>query len=126
MENGVCSICNDIDEDEDVFSTKHYHCIRIEKNFTSADGTYDLSAKFNTFSATIYGLGDGESGSLKIYADGVCVFSDTSIDPNTRPFQITLDVTGVMDLKFEMIQYYNSYIGECFGLSDVYIQKTVK
>lgn len=115
-----------LDEDTDIFNTKHYHCVRIAKNFTSADGTYDLSAKYNTFTATIYGLGDGTSGSLKVYADGVCVYSNTSIDPNTRPIKITLDVTGVMDLKFEMKQYYNSYLGECFGMSNVYVQKTVK
>ena len=114
------------DRDIDVFKTTHYHCIRIEKNFTSADGTYDLSAKYNTFKATIYGLGDGNSGSLKIYADGVCVYSNTSISVNTRPIEIQLDITGVMDLKFEMKQDYNSYIGECFGLSNVHVQKTEK
>lgn len=114
------------DSDTDVFKTTHNHCIRIEKNFTSADGTYDLSAKYNTFKATIYGLGDGNLGSLKIYADGVCVYSNTSISVNTRPIEIQLDITGVMDLKFEMKQDYNSYIGECFGLSNVYVQKTKK
>ena len=114
------------DSDTDVFKTTHNHCIRIEKNFTSADGTYDLSAKYNTFKATIYGLGDGNLGSLKIYADGVCVYSNTSISVNTRPIEIQLDITGVMDLKFEMKQDYNSYTGECFGLSNVYVQKTKK
>lgn len=115
-----------LDDDTDVFNTTHYHCIRIAKNFRGADGTYDLSAKYNTFNATVYGLGDGISGLLKIYADGVCIYSNTSISPTTRPFKITLDITGVMDLKFEMGQQYQSYTGECFGLSDVYIQKTVK
>lgn len=114
------------DEDTDVFNTTHHNCIRIEKDFTTAEGIYDLSAKYNTFTATVYGLGDGNLGSLKIYADSVCVYSNTSISPNTRPFKITLDITGVADLKFEMKQYYNSYLGECFGLSDVYVQKTIK
>lgn len=115
-----------VDEDKDVFNTTHYHCIRIEPYFQFADGTYDLSAKYNTFTATVYSTGNEDSlGWLKIYADGECVYSNTSIEACARPFKITLDVTGVMDLKIEMSQDCSGCVS-AFGLSDVYIQKTVK
>lgn len=110
----------------DVFGTAHQKCIRIEKNFEKAEGTYDLKRAYNSFSMTVFGLGDGEYGTIKIYADGVCIYSNTKIDVNTRPFNVNLDVTGVLDLKIEMYQSYKSYTGECFALSNVKVQKTAK
>lgn len=111
-----------LDNDKDIFGTTHTNCIVKDNMAQWANATYDLSAKYNTFSATAYPRFGGQdvAGYIKIYVDGECIYSNTNISPTARPFQISLDVTGAMNLKIEY--EWDS----TFALAEAKVQRTVK
>lgn len=112
-----------LDNDKDIFGEMHTNCIAKHNSAQWAHATYDLSAKYNTFSAIAYPRyyeGDATKGYIKIYVDGECRYSNTNISPNARPFSISLDVTGAMDIKIE----YNW--DSTFALAEAKVQKTEK
>lgn len=112
-----------LDSDKDIFGTTHKNCIAKDNLAQWANATYDLSAKYNTFTAIAYpraASGENTDGYIKIYVDGECKYSKTDIPYNARPFEITLDVTGAMDIKIEY--EWDSK----FALAEARVQKTVK
>lgn len=112
-----------LDNDKDIFGEVHTNCIVKDNSAQWAHATYDLSAKYNTFSAIAYPRfyeGEATDGYIKIYVDGECQYSNTNIPPNSRPFSISLDVTGAMDIKIE----YNW--DSTVGLAEARVQKTTK
>lgn len=83
--------------------------------------TYDLSGKYNTFNATIAvtkaevneALFYDNYASIKIIGDNSVLYEAPLLSVTTKPMDISLDVTGVSDLKIVMkgkdtnLNYYN-------------------
>ena len=67
---------------------------------------WDIGGRFRTLTAT--GIirkqdkGSQYEGSYRIYGDGRLLYSRDGIDSMTKPYQISIDITGVTDLKIEM------------------------
>lgn len=100
----------------------------VYKSFysASASATYDVGYKYNSFTATVFMRSDctGESyGTIEIYGDGELLYQKTGIDVYGRPFDITVDVTGVQDLMIVIESDSGAYI---FGLGNCILQRTVK
>jgi len=90
--------------------------------------TYDIGKKYNILKgkASIldtYGNMDN-FGFIKIYGDGILLYSKTNFTGSTKPLDISVDITGVTDLKIEMgkAQEYAPYI----LFSDITLQRTAK
>lgn len=67
---------------------------------------WDIGGNYRTLTATGIVLkkdsGSKREGSYKIYGDGRLLYSRDGIGSMTKPYQITIDITGVTDLKIEM------------------------
>lgn len=104
--------------------TKCYICGYYNVWARSADITYDLNESYNTFTATIYGRSNdnnSEYAYIKIYGDDILIYENNQIPDNTtKPFNISLNVTGVSELRILM-----EGNGEV-SMTNTYIQKTVK
>jgi len=78
-------------------------------------------------SFTVFGYSSSNTNrycTLIIYGDGVELYSNKAIADNGRPFDVTVDVTGVTDLKIYMqLSIYNS---PGFGIGHVTLQRTAK
>ena len=74
---------------------------------------WDIGGKYKTLTATgiirAKDKGSKYEGSYKIYGDGRLLYSKDSIGCMTKPYQITIDISGVTDLKIEM--YGNGNMG---------------
>ena len=74
---------------------------------------WDIGGEYRTLTAT--GIirkkdcGSKYEGSYKIYGDGRLLYSRDGIGSMTKPYQITIDISGVTDLKIEM--YGNGNMG---------------
>ena len=74
----------------------------------SAYQVYDIGGNYQFFTATVApmyrnnGITEGYTGLIRIYGDGRLLWSDEQIDSTTRPYEITVYVGHVMDLKIEM------------------------
>ena len=81
---------------------------------------WDIGGQFRTLTAT--GIvrkqdkGSRYEGSYRIYGDGRLLYSRDGIGSLTKPYQITIDITGVTDLKIEM--YGNGNAGTA-GINSV-------
>lgn len=90
---------------------------------------WDIGGRYNTLTATGIILesnkGSGCEGSYKIYGDGILLYERSNIGSQTKPYQIEIDITGVIDLKIEMYGQGNMYwSGIDSVLVDVMLQKT--
>ena len=59
---------------------------------------------------------------VKIYGDDKLLFSKT-ISSDMKPFDIELDITGVVDLKIEMMGSFNGWDGMYAAIGNVMLQK---
>lgn len=72
--------------------------------------TYDIGGKYSRFSATVAvtkaevntALFSDNYASLRIIGDGKVLYENALLGVDTKPFEIELDVTGVVDLTIEM------------------------
>ena len=63
---------------------------------------------------------------VEIYSDGKIVYQNLNIaDNSTQPFIISLDVTGVTELRIVLTRN-NGAIGAGIGMTNMVVQKTVK
>ena len=87
---------------------------------------WDIGGKYSTLTAT--GIirkkdsGSKYEGSFKIYGDGRLLYSRDGIGSMTKPYQITIDISGVTDLKIEM--YGNGNAGS-YGINSVLADVTL-
>lgn len=98
--------------DEDMFGTVYSSVL------VYGEGTYNLDKKYNELSMTVF-LREAVNSTIAVYGDGILLYKETIIS-NSRPFEVTVDITGVTDLKIEFPSV--SYM----GLANAYFQKTVE
>lgn len=98
--------------DEDMFGTVYSAVLY------NGEGTYNLDKKYNELSMTIF-LREARNSTFAVYGDGILLYKETIIS-NSRPFEVTVDITGVTDLKIDFPS--PSYM----GLANAYFQKTVE
>lgn len=103
--------------------------------YSPKDGTYDIGKKYNLLSGTVAvekcdHLDSG--GSLKIYGDEK-LLKQVKVDKNFKPIEISVDITGVTDLKIEFPKDASyEFGGSVYTASsqaifaNVTLQKTVK
>lgn len=99
---------------------------------------YSLSGNYSVLRGTIYkpkailDLSDSDtyywpkSGVIKIYGDGVCIYSNTEMTKTQKnPIDIEVDITGVRILTIEIDGYAGSgYVWRPMAaLADVYVQR---
>lgn len=120
-----------VDSDTDILETTYQNCFfcsQVGLGTSEYSATYDISRSYNTLTATIYGkdaINETYFYTLIISGDGVRLYEKTDIPGNGKPFEISVDVTGVSDLKIEMKNSSDrTYIG--YGMTDVLLQKTVR
>lgn len=115
--------------DTDTYLNTFTKCFYCEYSFVTkdADITYDLGKQYNTFSFTGYGRESGNTtyyASMYIYGDDVLLYRRDSIPTNsTRPFDETIDISGVTELR--IVVSYDPDRGS-IGMTNMYLQKTVK
>ncbi len=119
------------DTDTDILGNTYQNCFGYQPGwYASADSaTYDIATRFNTLTAKLYGMDDIDRTcyyTLLIYGDEMLVYENREIPGNGKPFEITVDITGITDLRIEMCcsSQDNRYLG--FGMTDVLLQRTVK
>lgn len=120
-----------IDSDTDILGTTYqncFYCSQIGLGTSEYSATYDISRSYNTLTATIYGkdaINDTYYYTLLISGDGVRLYEKTDIPGNGKPFEISVDITGVSDLKIEMKNSSDrTYFG--YGMTEVLLQRTVR
>jgi len=92
----------------DIFGNKYQSGIRgyMDSGDSNCYCIWDLGGKYRTLTATGFIRKSDKSsnftGSYKIYGDGRLLYSRSDIGCLTRPYQISIDVSGVTDLKIEM------------------------
>ena len=71
----------------------------LEENYN----IYDIDKEYNVFTATVAvpksSKGTQHTGHIEIYGDGNLLWKSGRIDASTKPKKISLDITGVTDLK---------------------------
>lgn len=118
--------------DKDIFGNNYEKC--FWSGYSSAiwhktDISYHLDKTYNTFTATVYSRSkknDVQNMVVEIYSDGKIVYQNLKIaDNSTQPFIISLDVTGVTELRIVLTRN-NGAIGAGIGMTNMVVQKTVK
>lgn len=116
-----------VQSDTDTYGNTYTKCFICHWSNEWADITYNLNGSYNLFTATIYGRSnenDSEYAYIKVYGDDVLIYENNQISDNTtKPFDISLNVTGVSELRILM----DNDLGRAnIGMTNTYIQKTVK
>lgn len=95
--------------------------------------TYDISKKYNVLNGVVGrfsssgNVSSSVKGYIKIYGDGRLLWSDTKIVASTKPYKISVDITGITDLKIEMGGEGNmGWSGIHTMFADVTLQRTLK
>lgn len=122
-----------LDTDKDIYGNNYEKCFWSGYDswmiWHKTDISYHLDKTYNTFTATVYSRSkknDVQNMAVEIYADGKIVYQNLKIDDNaTQPFIISLDVTGVAELRIVLTRN-NGAIGAGIGMTDMIVQKTVK
>jgi len=105
---------------EDIFG--NYYRYSFHSNAEEVNGensqTYRLDGQYSTLEFTVaipsYSKGSTGTGSLYIYGDGALIFSRTDVTSSYETEFVSLDISGVKDLKIEM--YGNSFYSSFFSL----------
>ncbi len=112
----------------DIYQNDFNDCFAISSLAKQNDITFDLNKKYNTFSFTVFGMCDTNTtyyGRVYIYGDNVLLYQKESIASNAiRPFDITVDVSGVSELRIVLERDTAGF--DCIGMTNMYLQKTVK
>lgn len=122
--------------DTDTYLNKYTKCFRggytSEHLDKSTDITFDLKEQYNIFTSTVYGRSNSNSGryaEIKIYGDGIILYEKENIPDNTtRAFDISIDVTGISELRIVINSksYFNgkTYIGG-IGMTNMMLQRNI-
>ena len=92
----------------DNMGNKYENCYLAFDRTDSA--TYDIGGEYQSLKATVAvtkadinsALYTNNYASIKILGDGKILYENSLIDPATKPFEIDVDITGVIDLEIEM------------------------
>ena len=88
---------------------------------------YDIGGKYNILTGTVCitkgSIGTKRTGYIKIYGDDVLLWSDNNITANTKPYNISVNISGVTDLKIEMCGRGNMGNGIKVMLCNPIVQK---
>lgn len=102
------------------FETLHYNYYSYK--------VFDIGKQYNTLTAVGFvrnadkGYSTG-SAKVKIYGDDKLLFSKT-VTSDMKPFEIELNITGVVDLKIEMMGSFNGWDGMYAAIGNVMLQKS--
>lgn len=88
---------------------------------------YDIGGKYNILTGTVCitkrSIGTKRTGYIKIYGDDVLLWADNNITANTKPYDISVNISGVTDLKIEMCGRGNLGSGIKVMLCNPIVQK---
>lgn len=117
------------ENETDNMGNSYEKCFRLSKydSKKSADQVYDIGKKYNCLKGTIaivYGGGDDEPCMVRIYGDNRLLYELNNISGSTKPTSIEVDITGITDLKVELLRSDNFHSSALFA--DITLQKTVK
>ncbi len=129
--NKLKGSAHDEDTMTDIYGNTYEKCFVAYG--TSTDVSYYLNGNYNKFEATLFCYSDSNSyinAKLIIYGDEKILYQKLSIKDNaTKPTNIEIDVTGVSELRIEFRKQDNGNAitgSPKAGLSNMYLQKTVK
>lgn len=100
----------------DVFGNKYATALwsYMERKDGERSMTYRLDGKYDTLEGVLAvangAQGSSGTASIYIYADGVCVYSMEEFTSDMDSLEVSVDLTGVKDIKLEM------YAGQGFSL----------
>lgn len=67
---------------------------------------YDIGGKYGVLTGTVciskWSVGARHTGYIKIYGDDILLWEDNNITATTKPYNISVNISGVTDLKIEM------------------------
>lgn len=121
--------------DIDTYKNEYEKCFWVGYgNFAiwsdETDIAYNLEAKYNKFTATVYSRSnkiDYAYHTITIYGDGQKLYENTKVVDNVKPFEISVDVTGISELRIFMDRTgYSGPITSGVGLTNMILQKTNK
>lgn len=109
---------------EDNYGGEYSSCFTM-KNYTASMALYNLERKYNILRATVFGAGNfSYPCRITVWGDGKLLYKSDKLDTKlTRPFDIEVDVTGVLDLK---ICCETNGSGSEIGFYNLTVQKTVR
>ena len=126
---------------EDVYGNHYTQAISPLDGATNFESdysaSYNLYSKYSRFTGTIYrpvnadyssgAVGRNGATTVKIYGDGVLLYTAPNIDKNTTgPVKFDIDITGVSELKIVMMgTWFNGmygYGGTLVCMSDVMLE----
>lgn len=55
-------------------------------------------------------------GYLKIYGDDVLLWEDSSISSSTKPYEMSVDISGVTDLRIEICGFPVNLMYDCLAV----------
>jgi len=93
---------------------------------TDIYNVYDVSKKYSVLSGVVAipeeSIGGNGAGFIKIYGDGVLLWEDTNITATTKPYNMSVNISGVTDLKIQMSRG-GDWNGVNVLFADVVLQK---
>jgi len=105
----------------------------FRNNSESGGATYDIGKKYNLLKGTAAisdssrGYQTNYPGYIKIYGDGKLLYSYIDFTSSVKPFEISVDITGVTDLKIDVVSNIPLInTGLIVLFSDVTLQRTAK
>ncbi len=113
------------DDEEDNMGNTYSMC--FQTGFSLSSETFDIGKKYNLLKGTLCirksSAGSEKKGELKIYGDDKLLF-EKSVGGASKPQTVSVDITGVTDLKIEMDNNHSDSMRAVFA--DVTLQKTAK
>ena len=88
---------------DDNLGNTYYHAIAF---FSEETAIYDIGQKYSTLTGTLAvtkadsgPLDSEQNGYVRIYGDDVLLWEDCTLNSYTKPYDFSVDITGVTDLK---------------------------
>ena len=120
---------------KDTYKTEFEKCFVSRSYDGNYDITFDIEKKYNTFTFTVFGLSDNAApinSKIIIYGDDIIIYEQSDIPDNKRSFDVSIDVTGISDLKIEYKAQQRRWdINTAWtypelGISNMFLQRTLK
>ena len=85
---------------------------------------YDIGGKYTTLLGTVAVTKTNQDndyardkrGYLKIYGDDVLLWEDSSISSSTKPYEMSVDISGVTDLRIEICGFSVNLMYDCLAV----------
>ena len=88
---------------------------------------YDISQKYSVLKGIVAvareSVGGEGAGYIRIYGDNVLLWEENNITSSTKPFEMSVNISGVTDLKIEINRGGNGWNGVHVLFADVTLQK---